>query len=108
MIMPSMVSAVRSLFLLSALNAMRTTINTDMTRFLDRRRRRQRPELVFGEPPFRVRPIRDDDAVAERHRPRPVLGDVRLMGDQHHGDSPLAVEALEDIHHLDAGSSIEI
>src|SRR5690349_12314472 len=68
----------------------------------------QRRELVFGVAPLGYRAIGDCLAVAEGHDPRPVLGDVDLVRDQHHRNPALAVQALEDPHDFDAGFGIEV
>ena len=47
-------------------------------------------------------------SVAERHDARAVLGDVRLVRDEHDRQALLAVEPLEDVHHLDARARIEV
>src|SRR6186997_3093984 len=119
MIMPSMVSAVRILLRASALKATRNTINKDMPIafclqpsafcfsycLLDRG---QVGELVGGGAPVGDGAIGLHHAVAERHDARAVLGDIRFVRDQHDGDAALDVEALEQPHHLDAGSRIEV
>jgi hypothetical protein len=42
-------------------------------------------------------------SVAKRHDPRAVLGDVVLVGDEHNRQASFDVQALKDVHHLDAG-----
>src|SRR5215469_1423688 len=84
MIMPSMVSAVRILFLPSALSATRKTISTDMEppsgRYFGRRG--QRRELLYGVAASRHRTIGDRQSVTECHDARAVLRNVELVRDQ--------------------------
>ena len=130
MIMPSIVSAVRSLLRPSALKAIRSVMNSDMRavrsysssapavsppgcRFfglhdLIRLRRRQRGQFVGRVAPARHRLVGDDAAVTEADEPRAVLGDVHLVRDEEHRDAALLVQALEDAHDLDARARVEV
>src|SRR6516162_3565554 len=72
MIMPSIVSAVRSLLRPSAFSATRKTMKIDiglleqLSGGFDGGRRKRR-QLVVGQPSFGNRLVRDHHAVAERH-----------------------------------------
>ena len=97
MIMPSMVSAVRILLRLSALNAIaknhqeRHGVLCYLDLGLDRSAASV-GELVRAAvaPAASTARSRDHQAVAERHDARAVLGDVRFVRDQHHRDAALA------------------
>src|SRR5216684_1659441 len=127
MIMPSIVSAVRILLRPSALNAMRNTMKNDIPPPYQAARKRpparpfsavllyrcfrdrwQRRKLILRMPAARDRPVGHDQSVAERDRPRAVLGDVHFMRDQDDRDTALPVQPLEDAHDFDAGLRVEV
>src|SRR5580704_1953295 len=99
MIMPSIVRAVRSLLRPSALRAIRNTMKIVIADSLNGGfdgRRRQRRQLMVRQTPLGDWLVCDDEAIAERHDARAVLGDIDLVRDEHHGDAPFTVEALKD------------
>ena len=110
MIMPSAVSAVRSLFLASAVSATRSVTRIDMACSLPGYplSGRQAPQFVGGAPRQPVDLVPHDSAVAERDDPAAVAGDVGLVRDEHDGQAVLGVEALEDVHDLDARARVEV
>ena len=100
MMMPSMVSALRSLFTASARIATRSRPRAHACSC-----RACRPQLRGR----RARPgaRRDDVAVAEAQHAARVARDVGLVRDQHDGHA-LAVELLEQRHDLQAGARVEV
>src|ERR1700752_4618143 len=76
MIMPSIVSAVRILFVPSAFKATRKIIRIDMSDSC--LRHWKRGELLVSDAPARHGLVGHDLAVAERHDARAVFGDVQL------------------------------
>src|SRR5689334_3612047 len=111
-VMPSVVSAVCSLFRDSARSAItRTGAAGPRSRagFIERlSARRRQHELALGDAPRSIRLVRDDHTVLEGDDARAVFGDLRLVGDQHDGKPAFTVETLKDIHDLDAGAAVEI
>src|SRR5262252_2920026 len=116
MIIPSMVSAVRILFRLSAFTAIRRIITKDMnapvpSSVRSRRRfcrRRQRREFFLGCAPPGHGAIGNRLSVTECHDSGAVLRDVDLVCDEYDGDSALAIQALENPHDFDAGFRVEV
>src|SRR5579862_7654701 len=111
MIMPSMVSAVRSLLRPRAFSAMRKIMKTDMAdscRSDCEQGSGQRGELLAGAPPALDLAIVYHQAVPELHDARAVLGDVVLVRDEQDGDAALGVELLKNVHDLDAGARVEV
>ncbi len=49
-----------------------------------------------------------DPAVTEAHEARAVFGDIHFVRDQHDGDAALHVQALENVHDLDARPRVEV
>ena len=70
--------------------------------------RRQRGELVGGDPAACHRLISNDPAISKGDEPRGVLGDVGLVCDQEHRDAALRIQPLEDLHDLDARARVEV
>src|SRR5579872_2272123 len=69
---------------------------------------RQRGELADREALAVVDAVRHDLAVLERDDPRTVFRDGLLVRDEHDRDAAIVLEALEDVHDLDAGAAVEI
>ena len=105
MMMPSIVSAERSLLMRSAASAMRSVARKFMARPPPPalpRRGSHAPRASLR----RVRRVDDQAAVAEGEQARGEGGDVVLVGDDDDGDAA-AVELLQQRHHLDAGRRVE-
>src|SRR5262249_41950132 len=116
MIIPSMVRAVRILFRLSAFTAIRRIITKDMStpvppsvrsRGRYRRSGHSREFCLACTPPGHAT-IRNPLSVTECHDSSAVLRDVDLVCDEYHGDSTLAIQALENPHDFDAGCRVEV
>src|SRR5262249_21362568 len=108
MIMPSIVSAVRILFRFSAFTATRRIIRNDIRLLYDATSAGCGSAASSSSAPPGHRLVGYHLTVAERDHPRAVFRDVRLVRNQHHGDSALFVQALEDAHHFDAGFRVEV
>src|SRR5215208_3464013 len=62
-----------------------------------------------GRIPARVdRPIAAHNSVTEGDDARTVLGNVRLVSDEHDREAAFGIEPLEDAHDFNAGARIEI
>src|SRR5450756_1811254 len=107
MIIPSIVSAVRILFRLSAFRAIRNVMNIVMA-LLVHRHRRQSGKLYAGDPAIRDLLVRLDHPVAERDDAGAVFGDVALVCDEEHGNPAFLVQRLEHVHDLDGGPGVEV
>src|SRR5262245_58103857 len=103
---PSMVRADRILLRRMARPAMRSVEASSISGL--RLRRRERPQLRRRVPALRHTLVGHDSPVAEGDDPLAVLRDVLLVGDQHHGDSPLAVQTLERLHDLNARAAVQV
>src|SRR5262245_2397438 len=108
MIMPSIVSAVRILFLPSALSATRSVIRMDMSHrsgfFLFWN---EILEFVRGVQPIRHGLVDHDVAIAEGDDAGAVVGDVHFMRDEQHRDAALDIQLLKQPHDLDARARVE-
>src|SRR5215475_9636310 len=105
MMMPSIVKAVRSLFLLRA----RTATLRIATKFIvvlfsfDR----EIPQHFACFLAILYREIPADTSVTELDNTIRILGDILLMRHDNDRQIPLVVQPLEDFHHLDRGSRVE-
>src|SRR5262245_50896047 len=129
MIMPSMVSAVRSLLRARAFRAIRIVIKIDMSlsvleecslvcrrRFrrlfrlddLIRLGWRERRQFIRRIAAVEHGGVGHDPSVPETNEPGAVLGDVVLVRDEEHRNAALLVQALEDAHHFDARARVEV
>ena len=106
MIMPRVVSTVRSLLRDSAISAIRSVMSIDTSHLLVGRR--QRRELLRRIARMNGLLIPLDAPVPERDRAGRVLRDVGLVRDEHDREAALAVQPLEDVHHLDARARVEV
>src|SRR4051812_8752554 len=97
--MPSTVSVVCSRLRARAWSAMASVNRVDINNPLSRL---QLFELRRGGAARRVWLVGDDLAVLEADDPRAVLGDLRLVRDQHDCNASFVLQPLEDVHHLEA------
>src|ERR1041384_4796058 len=105
MMMPSIVSRVRSVYLRMLCQA----IPMSRTAFMSRRLRPGCDQLRLGrgDPGRGHRVVADDPPVTELDDAAGVLRDVGLVGHQDDGDA-LLVQRLEQRHHLDRGPAVEV
>src|SRR5215212_7590267 len=105
--MPTIVSTVCSRFLRSARSAMARVVrdpNLDVSSGLER----DGLELGGCGTARLVGQGGHDASVLEPDDARAVLRDLRLVGDENDCNAALLFEALEDVHHLDAGAAVEV
>src|SRR5262249_41225107 len=105
MMMPSIVSAVRSLFLFNA----RTATLRIASRFivLVLGIRWQLVQHFGGIPSALDREIPSYTAIAELNNSICVLGDIRFMGHQNDRQIALAVQSLKYLHHFDGSARVQ-
>src|SRR6185436_1702284 len=99
--MPTMVRSVCRRLRRSARTAMAKALRW-ATLHLFGRAGRDGVELRRRGPARGIGLVRHDAAVLEPDDARTVLGDLRLVRDEHDCNAAFVLEALEDVHHLDA------